>query len=206
MAHPLNTQGLKLNTYQKTELELSALSDFVSIMGTIGQGIADKQSYSFMASQSGMNVDLLRQNAQDILQAGYDYENKVREQGLKVRGKQRTAMSASGFDVNSKSYQDVIGQTDYNIARNTAAIRREAMSKYSAVNMEANLADIQSKLYKQAGKSALYKSIAEGLTGGLTGALKLSMINKYSKSPVVDVTGTAKDSETVKIKNELYKG
>lgn len=206
MAHPLNAQGLRLNAEQRTELELSALSDFVSIMGTIGQGIADKQSYSFMASQSGLNADLLRQNARDILQASYDYENRVREQGLRVRGQQRTAMSASGFDVNSKSYQDVIGQTDYNIARNTAAIRREAMAKYSAVNMEANLADIQAKIYKRAGKSSLYKSIAEGLTGGLTGALKLSMINKYTREPVIDVTGTAKDSSTVRIRDDVYRG
>lgn len=177
--NPLNEKGYELTPEQEFGLRLSANSDFMSIGTTLASGLAKMREYRFEANQSQANAEILRQNVNDILQASYDYENKVREQGLRERGEQRTAMGANGFDVRSKSYTDVIGQTDYKIARNTAAIRREAMTKYASGMAKARMTEIQGKMYKRAGKLAVMQSIAEGAGKGLTGAMKLSMINKY---------------------------
>lgn len=180
--HPLNAKGYELTPAQEFELQLSAQNDFSSIITTLAGGFAKMRSYSFEANQAQYNAEILKQNINDILQASYDYENKVREEGLKVRGEQRAAMSASGFDVDSKSYKDVIGQTDYKIARNTAAIRREAMTKYTAGMAKSKMTQIQGKMYKKAGKLSAMQAISESVGKGLTGAMKLSMLNKYKAS------------------------
>lgn len=177
--HPLNKKGLTLSNEQALGLQISAFSDFMDVAGSLYGGLAQQRAYKFEASQANQNADILRLNAKDILQASYDYENKVRMEGMRTRAAQRTAMSASGFDVNSVSYQKVIGQTDANIARNTAAIRREAMIKYGATQAKASILDSQARLYRRGGEAALFGGFAEGLTSGLTGALKLSMLNKY---------------------------
>lgn len=177
--HPLNEKGLTLSNEQALGLQISAFSDFMDVAGSLFGGLAQQRAYKFEASQANQNADILRLNAKDILQASYDYENKVRMEGMRTRAAQRTAMSASGFDVNSTSYQKVIGQTDANIARNTAAIRREAMTKYGATEAKADLLDAQARLYRRGGEAALFGGFAEGLTAGLTGAMKMSMLNKY---------------------------
>ena len=177
--NPLNAKGFELTPEQEFKLELSAQSDFSSIVTTLASGLTKMRSYSFEANQSSYNAEILRQNIEDILQSSYDYENKIREEGLLVRGEQRAAMGASGFDANSKSYQDIIGKTDYKIARNTAAIRREAMTKYAAGMAKSKMTQIQGKMYKKAGKLSVMQALSESVGKGLTGAMKLSMINKY---------------------------
>lgn len=188
--NPLNAQGLTLNSSQSLGLQLSADTDFASIMPLIASGFARKRAYSFEANQAQSNAEILKQNVYDILQASFDYENQVREAGIKARGEQRVAMGANGFDVNSKSYQDVINQTDYKIARNTAAIRREAMTKYASGMTQARMMEIQGKMYKKAGKLSAMQSIAESVGKGLTGAMKLSMLNKYSGEDDISLLGS----------------
>lgn len=180
MANKLNEQGFYLNTEQQIQLGVSAANDFFSIIPTLSAGYATQQSYDFQSWQLNQNAELLRKDAQDILYQSYDNENKVREQGLKVRGEQRAAMSASGFDVSSESYKGIIANTDYNIARNTAAIRKEAMTKYASVNAQADMTDIQADYYREAGSIAKKRAIGEGLTSGLIGALKVGALSYFS--------------------------
>lgn len=199
--NPLNEQGFKLDAKGKLSLGLSATSDFLTIIPTLAAGTVAQQSYEFQAWQVDRNAEILRQDAHDILQQSYDYENKVREQGKKVRGEQIAAMSASGFEVGSESYKGIIGETDANIARNTAAIRREAMTKYAATQAQADMQNIQADYYRKAGKLEKSRAKNEAIFSGITGALKLGALSYFSGNSKIDVTDTARETKETKFRS-----
>ena len=199
--HQLNEQGFKLDDNGKLSLGLSATSDFITIFPTLAAGTVAQQSYEFQAWQMDRNAEILRQDAHDILQQSYDYENKVREQGKKVRGEQIAAMSASGFDVGSESYKGIIGETDANIARNTAAIRREAMTKYASTQTQADLQNIQADYYRKAGKIEKERAKKEAIFSGITGALKLGALSYFSENTKVDADGANRTVDNVTVRS-----
>lgn len=199
--HQLNEQGFKLDDKGKLSLGLSATTDFLSIIPTLAAGTAAQQSYEFQAWQTNTNAEQLRMDAHDILQQSYDYENKVREQGKKVRGEQIAAMSASGFEVDSESYQRVIGETDMNIARNTAAIRREAMTKYATTQTQAKLQDIQADYYRKAAKIEKDRAKNEAVFSGITGALKLGALSYFGGKTSVDASGANRTVDNVVVRS-----
>ena len=171
--------GWVLNTGQKMNLGLSAFSDFMSAFSVYSSSKLTQQSYEFQARQNEINSALLMQDANDTFREYGNYENQVREQALKTRGAQRTAMGASGFEVTSKSYEDLIGATDRRLAENIEAIRVSAMSKYSTQRMYAQLSNIQADLYREAGKQARKQSKTSAITSGVTGALKLGALGFF---------------------------
>ena len=197
--HSLNEQGFKLDDKGKLSLGLSASTDFLTIIPTLAAGTVAQQSYEFQAWQMDRNAEILRQDAHDILQQSYDYENKVREQGKKVRGEQIAAMSASGFEVGSESYQGIIGETDANIARNTAAIRREAMTKYAATQAQADMQNIQADYYRKAGKIEKKRAKNEAIFSGITGALKLGALSYFSGETTIDADGANRTVDNIKV-------
>lgn len=199
--HPLNEQGFKLDDNGKLSLGLSATSDFLTIFPTLAAGTVAQQSYEFQAWQMDRNAEILRQDAHDILQQSYDYENKVREQGKKVRGEQIAAMSASGFEVGSESYKGIIGETDANIARNTAAIRREAMTKYASTQTQADLQNIQADYYRKAGKLEKSRAKNEAIFSGITGALKLGALSYFSENTKIDADGANRTVDNVTVRS-----
>lgn len=201
----LNKKGYSLNFVDRLSLNLNAGSNFMSAINTFSQGVSNKQSYVFQAWQNNTNANLLRADARDILNQSYDYENKIRREGEQTVGRQVAAMSASGFDVSSGSYQSIIGETNRNIENNIAAIRYEAMTKYAAAQAQADMADIQASYYRKAGRIEKRRSTVTAGLESLTGALKLGASN-YFKNAVVDVTDTAKNTRNTIFKDEYYKG
>ena len=199
--HQLNEQGFKLDDKGKLSLGLSASTDFLTIIPTLAAGTVAQQSYEFQAWQMDRNAEILRQDAHDILQQSYDYENKVREQGKKVRGEQIAAMSASGFEVGSESYQGIIGETDANIARNTAAIRREAMTKYAATQAQADMQNIQADYYRKAGKIEKSRAKKEAIFSGITGALKLGALSYFGGGTTIDADGANRTVDNIKVRS-----
>ena len=171
--------GWVLNTGQKMNLGLSAFSDFMSAFSVYSSSKLTQQSYEFQAQQNEINSALLMQDANDTFREYGNYENQVREQALKTRGAQRTAMGASGFEVTSQSYEDLIGATDRRLAENIEAIRVSAMSKYSTQRMYSQLAGIQADLYREAGKQARKQNKTSAITSGFTGALKLGALGFF---------------------------
>lgn len=177
--HELNEQGFKLTTDQKFQLGLSSIGDFYSSITTWLGGSLQQNSYNFQAWQSSVNADIARQNARDIIREGEDYLNNIREQGVKTKGAQIATMSASGFEIGSGSYQNILQETDRNIARDTAAVKASFMSKYANQMYEADIMDIESSYYKKAGKLAKQQATNEAIVGGLSGALKLGALSYY---------------------------
>jgi hypothetical protein len=177
--HSLNKQGFKLTTDQKLQLGLGSFGDFYSGISSIYSGALNQSSYNFQAWQSSVNADIARMNAQNILREGEDYLNSIRERGVKIKGEQVAAMSASGFEIGSTSYQNILQETDRNIARDTAAVKASFMSKYANQMYDADIQDIQASYYKKAGKIAKTQGYTEALFSGLSGALKLGALNQY---------------------------
>ena len=171
--------GWVLNTGQKLNLGLSAFSDFMSAFSTYSSANLVQQSYNFQAQQSEMNSALLMQDANDTFREYGNYENQIREQALKTRGAQRTAMGASGFEVTSKSYENLINKTDRRLAENIAAIKTSAISKFATQKMYAEMSGIQADLYREAGQISKKQAKQSAVISGVTGALKLGTLSYF---------------------------
>lgn len=171
--------GWTLNTGQKMNLGLSAFSDFMSAFSAYSSAKLTQESYNFQARQNEINSALLMQDANDTFREYGNYENQVREQALKTRGAQRTAMGASGFEVTSKSYDNLINKTDRRLAENIAAIKTSAISKFATQRMYSQLSGIQADLYREAGAQAKKQAKSSAVISGLTGALKLGALSYF---------------------------
>lgn len=180
-----NDEGLKLTKKQQVQLGLSAYDNFYSMAVSLSGGATRANSYKFQAWQNKVNAELLRLDAEDIIREGDDYENQVRESGLKTRGQQIAAMSSSGFDVDSASYQGIIAETDYNIQRNVAAIRRQTMNKYASTIAQADMQMIQADYYNKAAK--IEKKVAKqgAIMSGLMGLAKVGAMGYFNGTPSI---------------------
>lgn len=187
-----NEQGFKLSKEQQVKLGLSAFDNFYSLAVSLSGGATNANSYKFQAWQNKVNAELLRMDAEDIIREGNDYENQMREAGLKTRGEQVAAMSSSGFDVDSASYKGIVAETDYNIQKNVAAIRRQTMNKYASTIAQADMQMIQADYYNKAAK--IEKKLAKqgALLNGIMGLAKVGAMGYYGST--TPKTGTANDA------------
>ena len=178
-----NDEGLKLTKKQQVKLGLSAFNDFYSMAISLSGGTTNANSYKFQAWQNKVNAELLRLDAEDIIREGDDYENQVREAGLKTRGQQIANMSSSGFDVGSASYQGIIAETDYNIKRNIEAIRRQTMNKYASAITQADMQMIQADYYNKAAKIENKLAKQGAMMSGLMGLAKVGAMGYFNGTP-----------------------
>jgi len=145
-----NQSGYVMTLREQVGLGFSALNDLFSIFNNMNNGQAEAMSLDFQAAINNMNALTIKQDAQGILDYYGRQENIVREEGLRTRGEQRVAMGASGFAIGSKSYQNMIDETDMNILNNTLYVREEAMNKYAAAQYQAKAQNIQANLNRAA--------------------------------------------------------
>jgi len=145
-----NQSGFVMTLREQVGLGFSALNDIFSIFTNLNNGHLEAMGYNFQATINDMNAATIRQDANGILDYYGRQENIVREEGLRTRGEQRVAMGASGFDIGSKSYQNMITETDMNILNNTLYIREEAMSKYASAQYQSKSMEIQAQLNRDA--------------------------------------------------------
>ena len=105
----------------------------------------------------------------------------MRDEGKRTRGEQRTAMGASGFDVDSASYQGMINETDWNIMNNAMYIREEAMNKYAAAQYQAKASDIQAELNRTAARIEKKTGKQNALWSALSAAAKVGSIAYFGE-------------------------
>lgn len=165
-----NQSGYIMTMREQVSLGISALNDIFSIFQNLSGG---SDGYGFQAMINKQNAEVLRQDAKGILDYYNRQENIMREQGKRVRGEQRTAMGASGFDVGSKSFVKIVDETDRNILNNAMYIREEAMNKYASAMYKAKAEEIQGDLYKKTEKISKRAAIPNTLLAGISAAAKL---------------------------------
>lgn len=176
-----NKSKMVMTLREQVSLGFSAMNDIFSIFSNINNGNSIAMGYNFQATINQMNAKTIRMDAEGILDYYGRQENIVREEGKRVRGEQRTAMGASGFDVDSASYQGMINETDWNIMNNTMYIREEAMNKYAAAQYQAKAADIQADLNRTAASIEKKKGKQNALWSGLSAAAKLGSIAYFGE-------------------------
>jgi hypothetical protein len=146
--------GWKMTTEQQISMGFSAFGDVLDYYSSLSAGKKEAFQLNFQAWQSRQNAEIISFEAQDIVRAGREQENKMREEGLRTRGSQRAAMSASGFEVGSKSYQNIISETDRQIEMNAATIRETTMSAYANKKYQQRIQEIQGDLYEKSASIA----------------------------------------------------
>ena len=166
---------------EQVGLGFSALNDIFSIYTSLSNGRGQSNAYEFQAMLNNMNANIVRQDANSILDYYGRQENIVREEGKRVRGEQRVAMGASGFDIGSKTYTKMIDETDMNILNNTMYIREEAMAKYAAAQYQAKAQEIQAELYKKTAKISSKSSKINALLSGISAAAKIGSIAYFGE-------------------------
>lgn len=176
-----NESGFSMTLREQVFLGFSAANDIFDIFTSLSNGRTIAQSYDFQANINVMNASVIRQDANGIFNYYDRQENIVREEGKRLRGEQRVAMGSSGFDIGSKSYTDMIDETDRNILDNTLYIREEAMNKYAAAQYQAKSQDIQAQLNREAGKIAKKTNRSNALWQGLSAAAKIGSIAYFGE-------------------------
>lgn len=176
-----NQSGFVMTMREQVSLGFSAANDLFSIFTSMNNGRSSARQYNFQAIVNNMNANTIRMDANGILDYYGRQENIMREEGKRVRGEQRTAMGASGFDVDSASYQGIITETDRNILNNAMYIREEAMNKYAAAQYQAKEADIQADLNRTAAKIEKKVGRQNALWAGLSAAAKIGAISYFGE-------------------------
>lgn len=176
-----NKSKMVMTLREQVSLGFSAANDLFSIFTSMNNGRSAARQYNFQAVINDMNAATIRMDANGILDYYGRQENIMREEGKRTRGEQRTAMGASGFDVDSASYQGMINETDWNIMNNAMYIREEAMNKYAAAQYQAKEADIQADLNRTAARIEKKTGKQNALFAGLSAAAKIGSIAYFGE-------------------------
>lgn len=176
-----NQSGYVMTLREQVSLGFSAANDLFGIFTSLSNGRASARQYNFQATINEMNANTIRMDAAGILDYYGRQENIMREEGKRVRGEQRTAMGASGFDIGSSSYQGIIDETDRNILNNAMYIREEAMNKYAAAQYQAKSADIQANLNRSAARIEKKGGKQNAIMAGLSAAAKIGSIAYFGE-------------------------
>ena len=169
----------ELTEREQLKLGFSALGDLFSIYNSLSTGRTLAANYDFSAFMEGFNATTLRQDMQTILESANREANVTREAGLRERGEQLTTMSSSGFAVESKSFQNILNETDRNIEENVAYIRENAMKQYAKQEYQARGLEIQADYEKKAAKAAKKSSRTNALLSAISSAAKLGFGYTY---------------------------
>lgn len=180
-----NQSGFSMTMREQVTLGFSAANDILGIFNAMNGYDPSAFGYDFQATMNNLNADIIKQEASSIFDYYGRQENIVREEGKRQRGQQVVAMGASGFDVRSKTYRDMLTQTDMNIENNTAYIREEAMSKYASSMYQAKQQEIQAGLNRDAARiSRSYtKSMSRmnAVLSGVSAAAKIGAISYFGE-------------------------
>lgn len=176
-----NQSGFVMTLREQVSLGFSAANDLFSIFTSMNNGRSAARQYNFQAVVNNMNAQTIRMDANGILDYYGRQENIMREEGKRTRGEQRTAMGASGFDVDSASYQGMINETDWNIMNNAMYIREEAMNKYAAAQYQAKASDIQAELNRTAARIEKKTGKQNALWSALSAAAKVGSIAYFGE-------------------------
>lgn len=155
-------------------LGMSGVSDIFNAFSSLSQGYANASSYNFQAALNEMNAENTMLEVRGIMNTYGRQENVVREAGKRQRGEQVAAMGSSGFSVSSRSFQNILNETDMNIENNIAYVREELAGKLSKNIFSARMQEIQADLNRAAAKDAKKTAKSNAILKGITGLTQIA--------------------------------
>lgn len=154
------------------------------------QGMMENESAQFQANVANMNAEMAEDEGKEAKKIGYDNAQKARLQAAQVVGEQRSAMAASGAQVDQGAFLDLALDTaekgeldalalneqglwaDYNKRMEGANFRANATGARTAGGMALAKGNAQSSLFNaQANSYSPWLSAGTSLIGGLGSAL-----------------------------------
>lgn len=135
---------------------------FFSAMSKISQGMDDAFRLDMQAAINQNNASLLRNNEFLIEKNFQENINDIQRQGKVFKGGQIEQMSASGFEVSSASYQNLLDNTDFEIAKNVAALKMSEETAKAQNKYNYQMSDLQASLYRKSAKRAKRNVYIEG--------------------------------------------
>ena len=164
--------GLSITENTNADVSETLNMDWVGISSTafsalssISQGLKEAEKLNLQADLTQANNIMLAQNDFTIRQSYDRAINEEQEQGAIHKGEQLSTMSSSGFSVKSESYQNILENTDYNIAKNLEALNMERKSQLIQNEYNMKMNDIQASLYRSQAKAAKKGGYANALLG-----------------------------------------
>jgi len=103
--------GISSSTLAYISIGASAIGTGMSVIGAHQQAKAEKSRLAYQAAIARNNKTLAQYKAQDAIQRGKDAKQEHRQKVVQLKGKQRAAIAASGFDVNEDDALDILADT-----------------------------------------------------------------------------------------------
>jgi hypothetical protein len=151
---------------------MTVMAAGVMAYGQIQQGKAEKRRWEYQAAVSRNNQKVAEWNAQDAIDRGEIAEKQHRLKVSQIQGKQRSALAASGVEVDSGSSLDVLQDTEYFGEMDALTIRNNAQREAYKYKVNAQNQMAQSGLYSMQGRDALSASKMNATSTLVSGAAK----------------------------------
>lgn len=130
----------KQSTIDFASASFKAISSFSSNWGLAEKYDKQIEINNMNKSQMIRNIDIITDNMNNAI-------NQVQEEGKMIKGQQLEQMSVSGFKVSSDAYQNMLDGTDFQVARNVAALNREKQIQLTQQKYQIEMTDLQNELY-----------------------------------------------------------
>lgn len=149
---------------------LAAAGAAVGAVSAVQQGQAASKAAQFNAQVSRNNQLIAEQNADYAVKAGIRKAEAESMKGRAIIGKLKSAQAASGVDVGSESFQDVIeGATEANVL-DTATVLHNAQLEAYGYRSQAKSFEANAQLKNMESDSAETGGYTSGLGTLLSGA------------------------------------
>lgn len=145
---------------QKAEYDLASARYQIEGEGKKGQASIYESEAAIKLLEKAYtmrNASILGVSALDVVRQGAEAEAKLREEGRKFKGTQRTSIAAGGTDVASGNALDILRETEEGIENDSAALRYtaqknrwELLVQQQNMWMLAEVRDLESKNYTAA--------------------------------------------------------
>ena len=139
-------------------------SSVFSAASKISQGLDKSFQLKMQAVVNENNAALMANNDLLIQQTFQDKINDIQRKGVVFKGQQMEQMSQSGFEVSSSSYQNLLDNTDFEIAKNVAALKLQETTQLSQSKYNQQMSLLQAQLARKSAKRARTSGIIQGIT------------------------------------------
>lgn len=176
-------------------------STAMGIAGNIQQGQAAQAQANYQAQIAKNNAKIAQNNADMKRQEGIEEARTLRLKNIQKIGAQQAAMAANGFEVNSGTNLDIIGDSAATGELDAITARYNKETQALAYEQQANNFSNQAYLDTISGQNAYKSGITSAIGTGLNGIASVSGIvsNNWYKP---DSIGT----KNIQTKNKISGG
>ena len=167
------------------------LATVIGAAGTLMQGMAANSAAKAQAAAANQNARIAEAQAHDAIERGGQEELRLRRQMAQLQGTQRSALAASGMDIDSGSALDVQDASMREGEQDAVAIRFNAAREGWGHQVQAANYRNEASAARAAGRNALFGSIV-GAGTSLLSAAGPGTWTKNTTSGVKAVSGRVK--------------